>query len=110
VSLNYHFYMKFVRGKLRWATKRRVCTITRYRAPLFPVLCRNLTRPAILAGFIFIADRDPAVVVAVEMWELAFYAGFQVRGSRLRNFRLGNATGLPARHFHSEAEDFAHFH
>jgi hypothetical protein len=36
-----------------------------------PVLCRKLTRPTILAAFIFIAERDPAAVVAVEMWEPA---------------------------------------
>jgi len=77
---------------------------------IFSVLCRNLTTPAILAGFIFIADRDPAAVVAVEMREPALYAGFQAPRSRLRHSRLGNATGRPARHFHSEAEDFAHFH
>src|SRR6516162_2624733 len=52
----------------------------------------------------------PAAVVAVEMWEPALYAGFQAPRSRLRHSRLGNATGRPARHFHSEAEDFAHFH
>ena len=44
------------------------------------VLCRNLTRPAILAEFIFTAERDPAAVVAVEMWEPAFCTGFQAPG------------------------------
>ena len=62
------------------------------------------------SGVILIAERDPAAVVAVEMWEPALYAGFQAPRSRLRHSRLGNATGRPARHFHSEAEDFAHFH
>ena len=47
---------------------------------VFWVLCRNLTRPAISAGFVFIAKWDPAVVIAVEMWEPALYAGFQAPG------------------------------
>jgi hypothetical protein len=73
------------------------------------VLCRNLTRPTILAGFILISERDPAAVVAVEMWEPALCAGFQAPGVRVGNSRLGAATDPPARHFHSEAEDSAHF-
>ena len=73
------------------------------------VLCRNLTSPTILAGFILIAERDPAAVVAVEMWEPALCAGFQAPGVRVGNSRWGAATDPPARHFHSEAEDSAHF-
>ena len=73
------------------------------------VLFRNLTRPTILAGFTLIAETDPAAVVAVEMWEPALCAGFQVPGVRVGNSRLGVATDPPARHFHSEAEDSAHF-
>ena len=45
------------------------------------VLCRNLTEPTILAGFDFLPDRSPAAVVAVEMWEPAFCAGFQAPGT-----------------------------
>ena len=52
------------------------------------VLCRNLTRPPILAGFMFIAERKPAAVVAVELWEPALCAGFQAQGVRVRNSRL----------------------
>ena len=39
--------------------------------------------PTILAGFDFLPDRSPAAVVAVEMWEPAFCAGFQAPGKRL---------------------------
>jgi hypothetical protein len=59
---------------------------------VFWVLYRNLTRPTILAGFILIAERDPAAVVAVEMWEPALCAGFQAPGVRVGNSRLGVAT------------------
>ena len=46
----------------------------------------------------------------LEMWEPALYAGFQATGSRLRKLPPGKRPGLPARHFHSEGEDSAHFH
>ena len=66
-------------------------------------------KPTILAGFVFPPDRHPAAVVAVEMWEPALCAGFQAPGVRVGNSRWGAATDPPARHFHSEAEDSAHF-
>jgi len=49
-------------------------------ALLFLVLSRNLTRPPILAEFIFTAEKDPAAVVAVEMLKPALCSGFQAPG------------------------------
>jgi hypothetical protein len=43
------------------------------------------------------------------MWEPALCAGFQAPGITIGNFRFGYRNGSPARHFHSEAEDSAHF-
>ena len=53
-------------------------------------------------------QKSPAVV-AVEMWEPALYAGLQAPGVKAGHSRLGDAMVPPARHFHSEAEDSAHF-
>ena len=84
-----------------------------YRAYLleqdFLVLCRNLKRPPILAGFIFIAGRDPAAVVAVEMWEHALCAGFQAPGVRIENSRLESQRSPRRVISISEAQDSAHF-
>src|SRR5215471_8484026 len=65
--------------------------------------------PTILAGFDFLPDRSPAAVVAVEMWEPAFCAGFQAPGKG-----LPSGWELPrfppgARHFHSETRRFCPF-
>jgi hypothetical protein len=57
----------------------------------------------------FIADSNPAAVVAVEMWEPASYAGFQAPGVKVGNSPLLVTTVPAARHFHSEAGDSAHF-
>jgi hypothetical protein len=52
-----------------------------------------------------VAARQPAVAVAVGMWEPAFDAGFQApRRSCLRFLTVD-----PARHFHSKLMDSAHF-
>jgi hypothetical protein len=73
------------------------------------VLCRNLTRPTILAGFIFIAEKGPQ---PSSLWKCGNPRC--VRVSKRRGLRLGAPVGCrdgsPARHFHSEAEDSAHFH
>jgi hypothetical protein len=76
---------------------------------LFLVLCRNLTAPTILAGFDFLPDRSPAAVVAVEMWEPAFCAGFQAPGKgrpsgwELPRFPPGRVISI------AKPEDSAHF-
>src|SRR5215469_11321827 len=63
---------------------RRYKLVNRNRKAIpFSVLCRNLMEPTILAGFDFLPDRSPAAVVAVEMWEPAFCAGFQAPGKGL---------------------------
>jgi len=73
------------------------------------VLCRNLTAPTILAGFDFLPDRSPAAVVAVEMWEPAFCAGFQAPGKgrpsgwELPRFPPGRVISI------AKPEDSAHF-
>src|SRR5262249_25747839 len=73
------------------------------------VLCRNLTEPTILAGFDFLPDRSPAAVVAVEMWEPAFCAGFQAPGEgrpsgwELPRFPPGRVISI------AKPEDSAHF-
>ena len=75
----------------------------------FWVLCRNLTEPTILAGFDFLPDRSPAAVVAVEMWEPAFCAGFQAPGEgrpsgwELPRFPPGRVISI------AKPEDSAHF-
>src|SRR5262249_8019995 len=75
----------------------------------FSVLCRNLTEPTILAGFDFLPDRSPAAVVAVEMWEPAFCAGFQAPGEgrpsgwELPRFPPGRVISI------AKPEDSAHF-
>src|SRR5882724_2329439 len=43
------------------------------------------------------------------MWEHAFDAGFQAPGTRSEKSPLGLSTVDPARHFHSEPADSAHF-
>src|SRR6266851_2330964 len=46
--------------------------------------------------------QQPAAVVAVEMWEPAFGAGFQARWDGQQIFGQDAARGPPERHFHSE--------
>lgn len=46
--------------------------------------------------------QQPAAVVAVEMWEPAFGAGFQARWDGQQIFGQDSATGSTERHFHSE--------
>jgi hypothetical protein len=66
------------------------------------VLCRNLTGPAILVGLAFRPNRVTAAVVAVEMWEPAFGAGFQARWDGQQVFGQDSLIGPTERHFHSE--------
>ena len=46
--------------------------------------------------------QQPAAVVAVEMWEPAFGAGFQARWDVQQIFGQDSATGPTERHFHRE--------
>jgi hypothetical protein len=46
--------------------------------------------------------QQPAVAVAVEMWEPAFGAGFQARWDGATIFGQDSAIGPTERHFHSE--------
>ena len=46
--------------------------------------------------------QQPAAVVAVEMWEPAFGAGFQARWDGQQIFGQDSAIGPTERHFHSE--------
>ncbi|MGA2886048.1 MAG: hypothetical protein ABSE80_12990, partial [Halobacteriota archaeon] len=46
--------------------------------------------------------QQPAAVVAVEMWESAFGAGFQAQWDGQQIFGQASAIGPTERHFHSE--------
>ena len=62
-----------------------------------------------MAGLVLVSARQPAAVVAVEMWEPAFDAGFQCAEEKVGKSCLGRSTVDPARHLHSEPPDSAHF-
>ena len=61
------------------------------------------------SGFIFIAERDPAAVVAVENVGTRVVCGFPSAGDKGRKLPFGVARDPPARHFHSESRGFRPF-
>ena len=71
-------------------------------ALIYRVLCRNLTEPAISAGLALPAKLNTVAVVAVEMWEPAFDAGFQAPWADDKTSARISAIGPTERHFHSE--------
>jgi hypothetical protein len=53
------------------------------------------TTPTILKGFIFIAEKGSAAVVAMEMWEPVLCAGFQAPGDYGWEFSVGYRKEFP---------------
>jgi len=64
--------------------------------------CAGICKPPDFIGVGTCRYQQPAAVVAVEMWEPAFGAGFQARWDGQQIFGQDAARGPTERHFHSE--------